>query len=157
MKKTLTKKVEQIDAAKKVNPLDLSPDQDLSIGLMNLICIEDKLATMSDADAFLGAVRDMREKYLVRFVPAGGDNARAAWYLLNHAMQNIDAGNHAMDADNAKQAYAHYDMAYELYAVFWGAIMGLTNVADAAPDIWRMVQDKKIKFAVDSRLENVIK
>ena len=35
--------VEKIDATKKVNPKDLSSDQDLSIALMNLISIEEHL------------------------------------------------------------------------------------------------------------------
>ncbi len=32
--------VERIDASKKVNPKDLSSDQDLTIAIMNLISIE---------------------------------------------------------------------------------------------------------------------
>ena len=35
--------VEKLDAAKKVNPKDLSSDQDLTIGIMNLISIEEHL------------------------------------------------------------------------------------------------------------------
>ena len=35
--------VERIDATKKVNPKDLSSDQDLSIAIMNLISIEEHL------------------------------------------------------------------------------------------------------------------
>ena len=35
--------VERIDASKKVNPKDLSSDQDLSIAIMNLISIEEHL------------------------------------------------------------------------------------------------------------------
>ncbi len=40
-KLTLEELVEQADAAKKVNPLDLSSDQDLSVALMNLISLEE--------------------------------------------------------------------------------------------------------------------
>ena len=36
--------IEKVDAMKKVNPLDLSKDQDLSIAIMNLISIEEHLA-----------------------------------------------------------------------------------------------------------------
>lgn len=35
--------VEQIDNAKKLNPKDLSSDQDLTIAIMNLISIEEHL------------------------------------------------------------------------------------------------------------------
>ena len=33
--------IQKIDDAKKVNPLDLSSDQDLTIAIMNLISIEE--------------------------------------------------------------------------------------------------------------------
>ena len=35
--------VERIDSSKKVNPKDLSSDQDLTIAIMNLISIEEHL------------------------------------------------------------------------------------------------------------------
>ena len=44
----INKKIEQADSVKKVNPLDLSSDQDLTIGLMNLIAIEDMVAPDSE-------------------------------------------------------------------------------------------------------------
>ena len=40
-KMTLEEMVARVDASKKVNPLDLSSDQDLSIALMNLISLEE--------------------------------------------------------------------------------------------------------------------
>ena len=41
--KTVKEFVERIDASKKLNPKDLSSDQDLSIAIMNLISIEEHL------------------------------------------------------------------------------------------------------------------
>lgn len=41
--KKIKEYVEKIDSAKKVNPKDLSSDQDLTIGIMNLISIEEHL------------------------------------------------------------------------------------------------------------------
>ena len=40
-KMTMQEMIEKVDASKKVNPLDLSSDQDLSIALMNLISLEE--------------------------------------------------------------------------------------------------------------------
>ena len=37
--------VERIDSSKKVNPKDLSSDQDLTIAIMNLISIEEHLVS----------------------------------------------------------------------------------------------------------------
>ena len=40
-KLSMEEMIAEMDAAKKANPLDLSSDQDLSIGLMNLISLEE--------------------------------------------------------------------------------------------------------------------
>ena len=40
-KMSLEEMVRKIDDSKKVNPLDLSSDQDLSIALMNLVSLEE--------------------------------------------------------------------------------------------------------------------
>ena len=41
--KNVKEYVEKLDSGKKVNPKDLSSDQDLTIGIMNLISIEEHL------------------------------------------------------------------------------------------------------------------
>ena len=40
-KMSLEEMVQKVDESKKVNPLDLSSDQDLSIALMNLVSLEE--------------------------------------------------------------------------------------------------------------------
>ena len=40
-KMTLDEMIQKVDQSKKVNPLDLSSDQDLTIALMNLVSMEE--------------------------------------------------------------------------------------------------------------------
>ena len=56
--------VERIDATKKVNPKDLSSDQDLTIAIMNLISIEEHLVfsgAKTGKTSFYDLIQDIRE------------------------------------------------------------------------------------------------
>ena len=56
--------VEKYDAAKKVNPKDLSSDQDLTIAIMNLISIEEHLVfsgAKTEKTSFYDMIQDIRE------------------------------------------------------------------------------------------------
>ena len=57
--------VERIDSSKKVNPKDLSSDQDLTIAIMNLISIEEHLmfsGAKTGKTSFYDLIEDVREK-----------------------------------------------------------------------------------------------
>ena len=79
MKNTLLKKrVMESDNAKKVNPLDLSSDQDLTIGLMNMLAIEEICG-----DSELGCmVRDIRSGLMKKIVSEKTDLWNASEKLL---------------------------------------------------------------------------
>ena len=56
--------VEKIDSAKKVNPKDLSSDQDLTIAIMNLISIEEHLVfsgAKTGKNSFYDLIQNIRE------------------------------------------------------------------------------------------------
>ncbi|MBR2412183.1 MAG: hypothetical protein IKB10_00750 [Alphaproteobacteria bacterium] len=138
MKKTSMKQmVERADMAKKVNPLDLSSDQDLTVALMNLIVLEDLSANYPE---LYSMVHDMRVELMSRVVHGADDVRYASKYLLGDAMRLIDGGNKSGNYDS-------YDRAYELYSLFWGLNMGLIDmrgVKKSAPDIVeRVMTDKK--------------
>lgn len=120
----IRQRVELADKNKKVNPLDLSSDQDLTIAIMNLIAIEDmcggKLSDMVCA---------MRQN-LMRRVVNKTDDMDVTVALLGGAIRRMDAGNRAMDCGDAALAYRMYDDAYGLYSLFWGVVMGMVSGAD---------------------------
>ena len=56
--------VERVDQAKKVNPKDLSSDQDLTIAIMNLISIEEHLVfsgAKTGKTSFYDLIENVRE------------------------------------------------------------------------------------------------
>lgn len=115
-KSSLNKLVKNADDAKKVNPLDLSSDQDLTVALMNLLAIEDEFEY----------VRDIRIELMSRIVAPDTDVWGMSERLLGMAMQLIDDGNKA----TGDSAYKLYNRAYELYSMFWGINMGLIKIDD---------------------------
>lgn len=124
--------VERMDAAKKVNPKDLSSDQDLSIGIMNLISIEEHLmfsGAKTGKTAFydqINEVRDMRKRMMQKIIPSyEGEVWCISKHLLASSMRLFEVGTKALAAGDRAQAYALFDDSYSLYCMFWGLNMGM--------------------------------
>ena len=124
------------DNAKKVNPLDLSADQDLTIAIMNLIKLEKLLGKIGKTDGYdmCGAISDMRHRLMGRVV---SDKDSELWdmslYLLGSATDLMERGF----KESGAGAYELFDKAYEVYSLFWGLNMGLVTVSDVAQEIGR--------------------
>lgn len=116
--------VEVADNAKKANLLDLSSDQDLTIGLMNLLYIEDCLSD-KNSDLFR-MVFGIRQRLMDKIVKKSDKNRQISERLLLESAHFINAGNHQCGAE----AYKNYDDAYERYSLFWGVNMNLINKKD---------------------------
>ena len=123
MKKTVKDMIVQADNAKKVNPRDLSSDQDLTIGLMNLIAIENIAGDSQIAQM----VADVRKKLMKRVVD---DDVKydILLGLLGKSVMLMEDGMRVL-SDNPK-AYELFDAAYEAYAMFWGVNMGVIKISD---------------------------
>ena len=128
MKKTLLKqRVLESDNAKKVNPLDLSSDQDLTIGLMNMLAIEDICL-----DTNLGLmVHDMRVNLMKRIVKkSDAELWNVSQKLLALAIKLINQGTKAQQSGDINASYRYFDDAYHAYSLFWGVNMGMVAVSD---------------------------
>lgn len=148
-KMTLDEMVQKADAAKKVNPLDLSSDQDLSIALMNLISLEEHFffsGAKTQKTGFydlINTVRDMRKELMERIVKKSTAETGEVWcvskHLLAASMRLMEVGTKALSAGNTADAYNLFNKAYELYSLFWGINMDLidmTGVQKIAPDVY---------------------
>ncbi len=129
--------VEKMDAAKKVNPKDLSSDQDLSIGIMNLISIEEHLmfsGAKTGKHAFydqINEVRDMRKRMMQKIIPSyEGEVWCISKHLLASSMRLFEVGTKALAAGDKSTAYALFDDSYGLYCMFWGINMGVIGEND---------------------------
>ena len=127
--------VEKLDAAKKVNPKDLSSDQDLSIGIMNLISIEEHLmfsGAKTGKTAFydqINQVREMRKRMMQKIIPSyEGEVWCISKHLLASSMRLFEVGTKALAAGDRELAYSLFDDSYELYCVFWGLNLSLIHI-----------------------------
>ena len=138
--KSVQEYVEALDAAKKVNPKDLSSDQDLTIGIMNLISIEEHLMFSGAKTGkhefydLINDVREMRKNAMLKIIPAyEGEVWCISKHLLAAAMRVFEVGTKALASGDKKTAYELFDQSYELYSMFWGLNMGMLT-GDAKPE-----------------------
>lgn len=129
--------VERIDSSKKVNPKDLSSDQDLTIAIMNLISIEEHLVfsgAKTGKTAFYDLVEEVREKrktLMQKIIPAyEGEVWCISKHLLASSMRLMEVGTKQQSLGNKKQAYDLFNQAYDLYCLFWGLNMNMLNIDD---------------------------
>ncbi len=130
--KSVKEYVEKMDAAKKVNPKDLSSDQDLSIGIMNLISIEEHLMFSGAKTGkhefydMINDVRDLRKRMMQKIIPSyEGEVWCISKHLLAAAMRLFEVGTKAQSAGDTTQANELFDESYGLYCMFWGLNMGM--------------------------------
>ncbi len=141
--KNVQEYVEKLDAAKKVNPKDLSSDQDLTIGIMNLISIEEHLMFSGAKTGkhhfydLINEVRELRKQLMLKVIPAyEGEVWCISKHLLAAAMRLFEVGTKALAAGDKKGAYELFDQSYGLYCMFWGLNMGvITTDSDDVTEI----------------------
>ena len=148
-KLTLDELITKMDNAKKVNPLDLSSDQDLTIALMNLVSLEEHFffsGAKTQKPGFydmINTVRDMRKELMERIVKKSTAETGEVWCISKHllaaSMRLFEVGTKALAAGKKQDAYNLFDKAYELYSLFWGInmeLIDLTGVKRAAPAVY---------------------
>ncbi|MBR3782097.1 MAG: hypothetical protein IKL14_01770 [Alphaproteobacteria bacterium] len=124
--------VEKLDAVKKVNPKDLSSDQDLTIAIMNLISIEEHLMFSGAKTGkhefydLINEVREMRKNAMLKIIPSyEGEVWCISKHLLAASMRVFEVGTKALAAGDKETAYNLFDQSYGLYCMFWGLNMGV--------------------------------
>lgn len=165
-KMTLEEMVKKIDDSKKVNPLDLSSDQDLSIALMNLVSLEEHFffsGAKTKKPGFydlINVVREMRKELMQRIVAKNGVEGGEVWCISKHllaaSMRLYEVGTKAMGAGNKKDAYKMFEKAYELYSLFWGLNMNmidLDGVKQMEPKFYEAVIGEDSKKSKDTKTQ----
>ena len=152
--------VERIDSTKKVNPKDLSSDQDLTVAVMNLISIEEHLVfsgAKTGKTSFydlIGDVREMRKNLMQKMIPAyEGEVWCISKHLLAASMRLMEVGTKQQSLGHTKEAYKLFDQAYELYCLFWGLNMNMLNTDDVK---WISDNADSIK-ALSARVDEAVR
>jgi hypothetical protein len=129
--------VERVEAAKKLNPKDLSSDQDLSIAIMNLISIEEHLVFSGAKTGknsyfdLIQQIREMRKNLLQQIIPSyEGEVWCISKHLLASSMRLMEVGTKQQSLGRSEEAYKLFNSAYDLYCLFWGLNMGMVESND---------------------------
>jgi len=130
--------LDKVEAVTKQKELDLSSGEDLSIGIMNLISIEEHLFFTSQKTKdkkyldLLNEVRVMRTELLKEIIK---DYEGEVWCISKHllatSMRLMEVGTKELKKGNKEKAWSFFEKAYKLYSLFWGMNLGVVNIADA--------------------------
>ena len=160
--------VEQMDNAKKLNPKDLSSDQDLTIAIMNLISIEEHLVfsgAKTGKTSFYDLIKDIRElrkNLMLKVIPQyEGEVWCISKHLLASAMRLMEVGTKQQSLKNDEQAYQLFNQAYDLYCLFWGLNMNMLNVDDVKwvednMDSIKKISDQTSKIVAENAAEDTV-
>ena len=145
--------VERLDAGKKLNPKDLSSDQDLSIAIMNLISIEEHLVFSgaktgkSSYYDLIKEIRETRKNLLQKISPSyEGEVWCISKHLLATSMRLMEVGTKQQSRGKDEDAYKLFNSAYDMYCLFWGLNMGMMETKDLKwlePDVEELKKPTK--------------
>ena len=128
----LNKFLDKVKQAEKGHQLDLSSDEDLSIGIMNLIAIEEHLfftANKTGKTKYFGLLNEAREmrKSLLKMIVKDpeGELWCTSKHLLAASMRLMEVGTKAQTKGDTKLAYDLFKKSYDLYNLFWAVNLGL--------------------------------
>lgn len=138
--KDLLDKVEKVTAQKQ---LDLSSGEDLSIGIMNLISIEEHLfytwQKTKDLPAqagkkyleLLNEIRLMRTGLMKEIIK---DYEGEVWCISKHllaaSMRLMEVGTKELKKANSVKAQDLFEKSYKLYSLFWGLNLGVVKTGE---------------------------
>ena len=128
--------IKKINEVKKKNELDISIMEDLSIGLMNLVSLEEhcflSYAKTKDEKFLrtLNTTRELRKKLFALIVKK--DDESEKWCMSKHflgaSMRLYEVGNRLFHERNENEAKEMYNDAAELYGLFLELNSGSGNI-----------------------------
>lgn len=133
-KQDIEKLLKKVDKVTKEKKLDLSSSEDLSIGVMNLIAIEEHLFYTSQKTGkqsyldLLNEIRLMRTELLKEIIQ---DYEGEVWCISKHllaaSMRVMEVGTKELKKGNKKKAWDLFEKSYNLYSLFWGINLGVVE------------------------------
>src|SRR3970282_2389502 len=119
--------LDKVEKVTKQKDLDLSSGEDLSIGIMNLISIEEHLFYTSQKTKdkkyldLLDEIRKMRTELMKEIIK---DYEGEVWCISKHllaaTMRLMEVGTKELKKGDKKKAWEMFEKSYKLYSVFWG-------------------------------------
>lgn len=129
------KLLDKIDKVVNEKKLDVNVEEDLCVGIMNLIGIEEHLFFTAEKTGkkdfyykILNEVRKMRVELLKKIVKEGeGEVWCTSKHLLAASMRMTEVGTKHLKEGNDKEAKEYFEKAYNLYNLFWALNLNITD------------------------------
>ncbi len=152
--------VQKINDIKRANKLDLSVGEDLSIGLMNLISLEEHFlfSYMKTEESryleFLEQTREIRKRLLVKIVKRKDGDFGEQWCISKHllatSMRLTEVGTKYLHDGNKKDAEEIFMDAFNMYSMFWAVNGFLGTTSFGKPTKSKMsILSTKLKSLLD--------
>jgi len=156
--KTYKDLLQRVEKFKIDQKLDLSSGEDLSIGIMNLISIEEHLFFTSQKTKdpkyidLLDEVRTMRTSLLKEIIK---DYEGEVWCISKHllaaSMRVMEVGTKELKKGDKKKANELFEKSYKLYSLFWGLNLSQsTNTKTGKTNDVLFINDKNNKTTSES-------
>ncbi len=127
----------KVKAMEKGEKLDLSSGEDLSIGIMNLISIEEHLFFSGGKTGqtkyydLLNEVRKMRVDLMKSMIKEyEGEVWCISKHLLAASMRVMEVGTKALKNNEKEKAHELFKKSYELYNMCWALNLGILEGKD---------------------------
>ena len=134
--------LDKVKAVEKGEKLDLSSGEDLSVGVMNLISIEEHLfftyGKTQDPKFLdiLNEIREMRKTLLKRIIK---DYEGEVWCISKHllaaSMRLMEVGTKSLTKGDNTDAQELFNKGYQLYSLFWGLNLKLLDTDSLKSEI----------------------
>jgi hypothetical protein len=157
--KTYKDLIERVSNFKIDQNIDLSSGEDLSIGIMNLISIEEHLFYTYGKTKnkkylnLLNDVRKMRTELMREIIK---DYEGEVWciskHLLASSMRLMEVGTKELKKGEKKKAEELFEKSYQLYSLFWG----LNLSTDKKVSKLKMPEDKSMFSKLGDMVQHAI-
>jgi len=147
-KKDIQKLLDKVEKVTTQKDLDLSSGEDLSIGIMNLISIEEHLFYTSQKTKsqkyldLLNEIRAMRTELMKEIIK---DYEGEVWCISKHllaaSMRLMEVGTKELKKSNKEKAWVLFDKSYKLYSLFWGLNLGVVKIPNS-----KLQMPNEVKF-----------
>lgn len=151
--------LQKVKKLEKGEKLDLSSDEDLSIGIMNLISMEEHFFFTYNKTGdekyldLLNEAREVRKSLLKKIIKEyEGEVWCISKHLLAASMRLMEVGTKYLTKGDKKNAADLFKKSYHLYSLFWGLNLGVVGVSDV-----KKSDEEKIDFLTDEKKPKVKK
>jgi len=151
--------LQKVKKLEKGEKLDLSSDEDLSIGIMNLISMEEHFFFTYNKTGdekyldLLNEVREVRKSLLKKIIKEyEGEVWCISKHLLAASMRLMEVGTKYLTKGDKKNAADLFKKSYHLYSLFLGLNLGVVGVLDV-----KKSDEERIDFLTDDEKPKVKK